>query len=110
MATIAFENASFSTGHPCTTSDTLDNPVTPTVFIEGQRPLLSGATATHIYETIIMSGTPPAPTPVCVDSHSITYTGGSATVFVNGYPIGFVGDAVEGGTVGGPGATTVFCS
>lgn len=109
MATIAFEGASFNTGHPCTTTDTLDNPVVVNVFIEGQRPLLSGATATHIYETIILVGTPPVPTPVCIDSHTITYTGGSATVFVNGYPIGFVGEAVEGGTVGGPGATTVFC-
>lgn len=109
MATIAFEGASFNTGHPCTTTDTLDNPVVTNVFIEGQRPLLSGATASHIYETIILVGTPPVPTPVCADSHTITYTGGSATVFVNGYPIGFVGEAVEGGTVGGPGATTVFC-
>ncbi|NDG31167.1 hypothetical protein EB118_13995 [bacterium] len=113
MAIIAFNEASFNTGHPCTVTDTLQNPISTNVFIQGNQPLLSGAGTSHIYQTpkTIYVGDPPVAVvvQVCEESHDIVYSGGSSTVFVNGHPIGFVGDPVEGGTISGPGATTVFC-
>lgn len=100
MARVSQNEATFTTGHGCTSTDTLYNQSTTNVYIEGVRVLLNGSKIAdpHTYNP-----------PDCDESHDITYTGGSPTVFANGIKIGRVGDPVDQGSIT-TGATTVFCA
>lgn len=88
---------SLSTGHACTGSTTIAAPANDgTVSAEGSQVIVVGApTVSHAAPPV-----PPCP------PHVANLNAGSGTVFVNGIPVGRIGDSADAGAMTG-GAGTV---
>ncbi|NDG29542.1 PaaR repeat-containing protein [bacterium] len=101
MANISLDGATFSTGHGCTSADSLSNTVSVDVFVGGVPVLVSGAVSgSHSYG--------PLDEDPCGAFHSVTFSGGSTSVFANGISIGRIGDSVDSGAITS-GSSNVFC-
>lgn len=89
MPAVARKGDSFSTGHGCTGSSTLDAPGQSTVFANGILICRKGdSSVSH----------PHNPGAGCPD-HVVPIDGGSPNVFVVGAAIADVGDAIDAGAI-----------
>ena len=97
MPKICREDDSFSTGHACATSSTLDTPSQTTVKVEGKLVARKGdPTKSH---DILVGDT-------CTPHTSSIVGTCSTNVFVKGIGVARIGDAVDAGAMTG-GASTV---
>ena len=97
MPKICREDDSFSTGHACATSSTLDTPSQTTVFVEGKLVARKGD-PTKSHEILVGDTCTP---------HTSSIVGTCSTnVFVKGIGVARIGDAVDAGAMTG-GASTV---
>ena len=98
MPKVARKGDTFSTGHGCTTTSTLDSPGQSTVFANDILICRTGdPSVSHTHS-------PPA----CPE-HVVNIIGGSPNVFVVGSNIADIGDAIDAGSITG-GSPTVFAN
>lgn len=89
MPAVVRDGDSLSTGHLCDTVTTLGGANQGTVYVNGELAAVVGApTVTHD----ILAGA------VCVP-HVAALNAGSSTVFVEGKPLGRVGDSADAGAM-----------
>jgi uncharacterized Zn-binding protein involved in type VI secretion len=88
MPAVTRQTDSFSTGHPCVSTSQLTDPSTD-VFANGLGVERQGDPSVEHYYKVGKNCVP----------HTVTITGGSSTVFVNGKPIARVGDAIDLGQI-----------
>ena len=92
MPKICREDDSFSTGHACATSSTLDTPSQTTVFVEGKLVARKGD-PTDSHEILVGDTCTPHTSSIVGDC--------SPNVFVEGKAVARVGDAVDVGSMTG---------
>ena len=83
---------SLSTGHGCDGSTTLASANQGSVFVNGILAAVVGApTVSHLLPN-------PSPPPACIP-HTANLNAGSPNVFIEGIPVGRVGDSADAGAM-----------